>query len=199
MGDCAYGTAETLANLADAGYGDVEARVAPARGRDGRYGKDDFGVDRQAGTVTCPAGRVVAIGFGKDGSGRAAFDGACGGCPLRAACTTSAGGRTVTIHPREAVLQAHKAAQADPAGGVYGHPAQSGTQDRPFRAPAVGRPKSSGPGQGPDRHRCRHPRGGGQLGSPRHHWSHLRRRDMDNRPTMSRRAHPFSLARSVPA
>lgn len=115
MGDCAYGNAETLAKLADAGYVDVKARVAPARGRDGRYGKDDFDVDLQAGTVTCPAAHVVAIRFGKDGTGRAAFDGACGGCPRREACTTSAGGRSVTIHPRQAVLQAHKAAQADPA------------------------------------------------------------------------------------
>jgi Transposase DDE domain/Transposase domain (DUF772) len=115
MGDCAYGNATTVAKLADAGYSDVKARVAPARGRDGRYGKDDFAVDLRAGTVTCPAAHVVVIRFARDGSGRAGFDGACGGCPLRAACTTSAGGRTVTIHPREAVLQAHKAAQADPA------------------------------------------------------------------------------------
>ena len=115
MGDCAYGNAGTLAKLADAGYDDVKARVAPARGRDGRYGKDDFDVDLHASTVTCPAGHVVDIRFGKDGSGRAGFDGHCGGCPLRAACTTSTDGRTVTIHPREAVLQAHKAAQADPA------------------------------------------------------------------------------------
>jgi L-fuconolactonase len=115
MGDCAYGNADTLAKLADAGYDDVKARVAPARGRDGRYGKDDFDVDLHASTVTCPAGHVVDIRFGKDGSGRAGFDGHCGGCPLRAACTTSTDGRTVTVHPREAVLQAHKAAQADPA------------------------------------------------------------------------------------
>jgi hypothetical protein len=115
MGDCAYGNAETLAKLADAGYRDVKARVAPARGRDGRYGKDDFDIDLGAGTVTCPTGHVVVIRFGQDGSGRAAFDGACDGCPRRAACTIATGGRTVTVHPREAVLQEHKAAQADPA------------------------------------------------------------------------------------
>ncbi len=50
MGDCAYGTAETLARLADAGYDDVRAKVAPARGRDGRFGKDDFAVDLEANT-----------------------------------------------------------------------------------------------------------------------------------------------------
>ncbi len=115
MGDCAYGNAETLDRLAAAGYHDVKARVPPARGRDGRYGKDDFDVNLQTNTVACPAGHVAGIRFAKDGSGRAAFDGHCDGCPLRAGCTTSAGGRTVTIHAKEAVLQAHKAAQADPA------------------------------------------------------------------------------------
>ncbi len=114
MGDCAYGGADTLAKLAGAGYDDVKARVPPARGRQGRFGKDDFDVDLQANTVTCPAGHVGEIRFGADGSGRADFAGHCGACPLREACTTSAAGRSVTIHPKEDVLQAHKAAQADP-------------------------------------------------------------------------------------
>ena len=38
----------------------------------------------------------------------------CTSCPLRASCTTSATGRTVTIHAREDLLQAHKAQQRDP-------------------------------------------------------------------------------------
>ncbi len=114
MGDCAYGTAETLARLAEAGYDDVKAKVPPARGRDGRFGKDDFTLDLQAGTVTCPAGKVAVIRTGKDGTGRADFAGHCTTCPLRDSCTTSASGRTVTIHRREDLLQSHKAAQADP-------------------------------------------------------------------------------------
>jgi hypothetical protein len=114
MGDCAYGTAETLARLAEAGYDDVKAKVAPARGRDGRFGKDDFTVDLDAGTVTCPAGKVTVIRTSKDGTGRADFASHCTACPLRDSCTTSASGRTVTIHAREDLLQEHKAAQADP-------------------------------------------------------------------------------------
>ena len=114
MGDCAYGTAETLARLEGAGYEDVLAKVAPATGRDGRFGKDDFTVDLDAGQVTCPAGNAAAIRTAKDGSGRADFASACTGCPLRASCTTSASGRTVTIHAREDLLQSHKAAQATP-------------------------------------------------------------------------------------
>jgi IS5 family transposase len=114
MGDCAYGTAETLERLDEAGYEDVKARVAPARGREGRFGKDDFVVDLAAATVTCPAGQSAPIRFAKDGSGRADFAPHCTGCPLREHCTTSSGGRTVTIHRREDLLQAHKAAQAEP-------------------------------------------------------------------------------------
>ncbi len=112
MGDCAYGTAETLERLDKAGYEDVKAKVAPARGRDGRFGKDDFVVDLEAGTVTCPAAQTALIRTAKDGSGRADFAPHCSSCPLRERCTTAAGGRTVTIHRREDLLQAHKATQA---------------------------------------------------------------------------------------
>ena len=114
MGDCAYGTAETLAHLTDAGWEDVKAKVAPARGRAGRFGKDDFDVDLGANTVTCPAGAVAVIRTSPDGSRRADFTGHCAGCALRESCTTSASGRAVTIHSREDLLQAHKAAQAAP-------------------------------------------------------------------------------------
>jgi hypothetical protein len=115
MGDCAYGTAQTLARLGEAGYRDVKARVAPARGRGGLFGKDDFTVDLGAGTVVCPAGQTAGIHLSKDRSGRADFAGACTDCALRVSCTTSGAGRKVAIHAREDILQAHKAAQADPA------------------------------------------------------------------------------------
>ena len=114
MGDCAYGTAETLSRLEDAGYEDVKAKVAPATGREGRFAKDDFTVDLGAGQVTCPAGKVAAIRTTKDGSGLADFAVQCTGCPLRASCTTSTSGRTVTVHAHEDILQSHKAAQRDP-------------------------------------------------------------------------------------
>jgi len=114
MGDRAYGTAKTLARLADAGYYDVKAMVAPARGRDRRFAKDDFAVDLEAGQVTCPAGEVAVIRTGKDGTGPADFAGQCTACLLRESCTTSASGRTVTIHAREDLLQAQKTAQTTP-------------------------------------------------------------------------------------
>src|SRR5262249_58620961 len=49
------------------------------------------------------------------GGGTASFGDLCTSCPLRDLCTTSATGRTVTIHPREATLTKHRSWQADPA------------------------------------------------------------------------------------
>ena len=113
MGDSAYAGADTLDDLQQAGF-DVIAKVPPARGRDGRFGKDDFGIDLGNATVTCPAGETVTIRFAADGSGRGDFVG-CKSCPLRDKCTTSGSGRSIRIHPKEAVLQRAKTAQTDPA------------------------------------------------------------------------------------
>ena len=49
------------------------------------------------------------------GGGTAFFAGACAACPLRAECTTSPNGRSVTVGPHEATLARVRAAQADPA------------------------------------------------------------------------------------
>ena len=113
MGDAAYAGADTLDDLTEAGY-DVNTKVPPARGRDGRFGKDDFDIDLDAGTVACPADRVVTIRRNTDGSGRADFVEHCAECPLRDRCTTSRSGRSISIHPKEHVLQRAKTAQTDP-------------------------------------------------------------------------------------
>jgi hypothetical protein len=58
--------------------------------------KDDFNLDLRAKTITCPAGQVQPIQFGKT----ADFDPAhCDTCRLRGACTTSrkGNGRTISI------------------------------------------------------------------------------------------------------
>src|SRR5581483_10364152 len=43
----------------------------------------------------------------------------CGGCPLRAQCVKGAGGRSIRVHPQEAVLQAARAFQASPGFREY--------------------------------------------------------------------------------
>jgi hypothetical protein len=113
FGDSAYAGPETISDLNEAGY-EVIAKVPAATNRDGRYSKDDFVVDLRARTVSCPAGLIAVIRSSAAGDGKAAFGSACASCPLRARCTTSSAGRTISIHPREAVLQRAKRFQATP-------------------------------------------------------------------------------------
>jgi hypothetical protein len=113
IGDSAYGDAATRAGLEDQGF-TVTAKCPPARNAAGRYSKDQFTVDLHRGTVTCPAGQTAVITPAARG-GKASFGPWCAACPLRPACTAAKRGRTIAIHPREAVLQRARAAQRDPA------------------------------------------------------------------------------------
>ncbi len=112
-GDSAYGGAATRAHLEQQGF-TVTAKCPPARNAAGRYSKDQFTIDLPDGTVTCPAGNTTTIITSARG-GRASFRPWCATCPLRTACTASARGRTISIHPHEAVLQRARALQRDPA------------------------------------------------------------------------------------
>lgn len=71
-------------------------------------------MDLDTGTVTCPAGHTAVIVPAARSGGRASFRPWCAACPLRSACTASGRGRTITIHPQEAILQKARAAQRDP-------------------------------------------------------------------------------------
>jgi hypothetical protein len=64
--------------------------------------------------VTCPGGVSAPIRRNRDGSGVAAFASACAACPLRARCTTAAGGRTVAISVHEDVLARARTRQTNP-------------------------------------------------------------------------------------
>ena len=66
---------------------------------------DDFAVDEQAGTVTCPAGHTVALSRTRI----ATFGAACRNCPLRSRCTTCKTGRKLVLHPRDGLLRAARA------------------------------------------------------------------------------------------
>lgn len=109
VGDSAYADGATLDALGEQGY-EVVAKVPPARNGTGGFTKDLFGIDLEASTVTCPAAHTVAIILGARG-GKASFTAHCATCPLRADCTSSAKGRSITIHAHEAALQRAKAAQ----------------------------------------------------------------------------------------
>ena len=117
-GDNAYGTGSFHARLDQAGITDrCKTQTPTAAG--GLFSKDRFdinlGADLGAGAVTCPGGVTASIRPARAGGGTAYFASACPACPLRAQCTTAAGGRTVSVGPYEQTLTDARARQTDSA------------------------------------------------------------------------------------
>ena len=83
------------------------------RNASGRFAKDQFTLDFAAGQLTCPAGASMPFEPGKTVRFPA---GTCAACPLRERCTTSSHGRSVSIHPDEALLAELRRRQHTPAG-----------------------------------------------------------------------------------
>ena len=130
MGDAAYGDGDTRQTFADAGR-TLIARV-PGRPNRTHFLKEDFHIDLEAGSCTCPAGNVtrtmVPAGRRTGQTGRTyrleafRFDAAvCGVCPLRSQCVAAkpGTGRTVQLHPQEALLQQARALQQSEAFAEY--------------------------------------------------------------------------------
>ena len=130
MGDAAYGDGDTRLDFADADR-TLIARV-PGRPIRKQCPREDFHIDLEAGTCTCPAGnvtrRIRPLGTRTAATGRThqlkayQFDGAvCGVCPLRTQCVAAAPGtgRTVRLHPQEALLQQDRALQRSEGFGEY--------------------------------------------------------------------------------
>jgi DDE family transposase len=79
----------------------------------GRFPKQAFAIDLAEARVVCPAQHTVAIAAGAK---TVHFPAAvCQPCTLHAACTT-ARGRSVAIHPQEALLQTLRTRQHQPEG-----------------------------------------------------------------------------------
>lgn len=112
-GDASYGTAEVLAHLEQAGA-IVNVKVQPATAPSGHFTKDDFQIDLETDTVTCPAGRLIHIRRRDDGSGQASFGIACRSCRLASSCTDSATGRTIRLHKDERLLLEARKRQQGP-------------------------------------------------------------------------------------
>jgi hypothetical protein len=113
-GDAAYGTGALLADLEQRGV-TAMTKVAAPTAPTGHFTKQQFRIDLDAGTVTCPAKLSVPILPRRGGAGVAHFGRACQVCPLQALCTSSRAGRTITVHPHERRLQASRRRQQDPA------------------------------------------------------------------------------------
>lgn len=109
----AYGTGGFHERLEQAG---IESRCKSQQPANtgGRFTKNDFDIDLDSDTVTCPAGHTAPIRRAPDGSGTAGFGPACAGCPLREQCTVSASGRTIMIGRYKRQLAAARTRQRDP-------------------------------------------------------------------------------------
>jgi hypothetical protein len=111
-GDSAYGTGELLDTLEHADAQSV-CRVQPPTTAGGRFTKDDFDIDLDTATVTCPAGQTAPLQRAKPGR-MAYFGPGCASCPLAAQCTNAKAGRTVFVGPYEEQLTRARAKQRDP-------------------------------------------------------------------------------------
>jgi hypothetical protein len=104
-GDSAYGTGDLRDVIGKAGHRAVIKPKPVQAAAEGGFTADDFAVDEQAGTVTCPAGATRTIPPGR----HVVFGAACRACPLRARCTTSKSGRALSLTPRDRLLRAARA------------------------------------------------------------------------------------------
>jgi transposase len=111
LGDTHYGGAQTRRELAGQGI-ELVAPAQPCSSPKDVFSKDDFVIDLEARTVTCPAGEVAAIPKARSsGRAQARFGEPCARCPLSRRCTTSPRGRFVEIGPDEELLGPARAAR----------------------------------------------------------------------------------------
>ncbi|MFD4422353.1 transposase, partial [Agromyces sp. NPDC058484] len=110
LADSAYGSGELLAQITAAGHTPLIKPMPLPRPVPGGYTIDDFTVDEAAGTATCPAGTTRPI----SPKGRVTYGAACTGCPLKAACTTSARGRKLDLTPHDRIKREHRAHAREP-------------------------------------------------------------------------------------
>ena len=106
LADSAYGSGEFRAHLADHGHTatikPIPLHTAIADG----FTTDDFSINLETMTATCPNGITVAI---SRTSRQARFRRRCEGCPLRQRCTRAATGRILNVHVHHDLLAAARA------------------------------------------------------------------------------------------
>ena len=83
------------------------------RNTGGRFAKDQFTLDFTTRQLTCPAGAAMPFAPGRTIHFPKST---CAACPLQARCTTSGNGRSVSIHPDEALLAELRQRQQTPHG-----------------------------------------------------------------------------------
>jgi hypothetical protein len=109
-GDSAYGSGQARAGYQAAGHDTVIKPVPLRPAVHGGFTLDDFKLDEEQGTVTCPAGHTRPMSSKR----YVTFGAVCAGCPLRSKCTTAKDGRSMDIHPHEGLLRKARAQARTP-------------------------------------------------------------------------------------
>ena len=102
LGDSAYGSGELRAHLEHEGKQAVIDPPPLPTAVNGGFSLDDFDIDLDARTVTCPEGVTVAL----NKRDQARFGANCAACPLRPMCTKARKGRVIRVHPHHRLLSA---------------------------------------------------------------------------------------------
>ncbi len=130
IGDSVYGDGATRQAFADAGR--ILIAKVPSRPNKAHFPKEDFQIDLEKETCTCPAGQVTQAkrrlkshsdrqGGLQRPWGFAFDDRICWDCHLRPRCVSGKKGkaRTVSLHPQESLLQQARAFQHSEAFTDY--------------------------------------------------------------------------------
>jgi len=116
LGDSAYSAGEFRKHLED---NDMPAVIKPPPLRPavkGGFTLDDFVIDEDARTITCPEEITVTI----SAAGSARFGKACRSCPVRKNCTNAKAGRVIVLHPHHRLLAAARVqAATDEFDDIY--------------------------------------------------------------------------------
>lgn len=108
LGDSAYSAGEFRDHLRQRAMTPVIKPQPLTPAVAGGFTLDDFTIDLDARTVTCP--EAITVSITKKGAAR--FGRHCADCPVRSKCTTAKAGRTIALHPHHDLLAAARA-QAD--------------------------------------------------------------------------------------
>src|SRR5690606_37300736 len=109
LGDSAYATVDLLHTLTGKQWTPLVKPwpIQPAVA--GGFTIDDFVVDHDARTATCPAGITRKI----TRKGNVTYGIACRECPLAARCTSAARGRKLTVGEHDQLQREHRNRAAD--------------------------------------------------------------------------------------
>jgi IS5 family transposase len=112
LADSAYGSGDTRVALETAGHTQTikPIPIRPMTDADGAFTLDDFDIDLNSRTATCPAEHTVPIAA----KGSAHFGSRCHDCPMRPRCTRAKAGKKLKIHPQHDQLARARRDAADP-------------------------------------------------------------------------------------